>query len=264
MRRIALSLAAGLTLIGPVARSQTATVDDKSDKTVTTDKADKKPTYDARHHDLRPLETFYLSNASSVNAGNEILTALRLMLDPVDKLYLTPSVNAISVRADSPDDIALVKQLVSELDRPQKVYRLTYAIDESDSGKRVGTQHFALLVAGGNHTILKQGSKVPIVTGSYNHDQNESQTQMTYLDIGLNIDAEVDDFSGGLKLRSKLEQSSVAEERSGIGPTDPIVRQSVLEGTSLLTLGKPMVLGALDVPGSTRHLDISVVAEQVK
>jgi hypothetical protein len=87
---------------------------------------------------------------------------------------------------------------------------------------------------------------------------------MTYLDIGLNVDAEVDDFSGGLKLRSKLEQSSIAEEKSGIGPTDPIVRQSVLEGTSLLTLGKPMVLGALDVPGSTRHLDISVVAEQVK
>jgi type II secretory pathway component GspD/PulD (secretin) len=262
MRRIALSVAVGLTLLGPMARAQTTPADDKNEKAAATEKSVNKPPF-VGHHDTRPVETFYLSNASSLNAGNEILTALRLMLDPADKLYLTPSLNAISVRADS-DDIVLVKQLVSELDRPQRVYRLTYTINESDSGKLVGTQHFALLVAGGNHTILKQGSKVPIVTGSYNHEQNENQTQMTYLDIGLNVDAEVDDFSGGLKLRSKLEQSSIAEEKSGIGPTDPIVRQSVLEGTSLLTLGKPMVLGALDVPGSTRHLDISVVAEQVK
>jgi type II secretory pathway component GspD/PulD (secretin) len=263
MRRIALSLAVGLTLIGQVASAQTAPVDDKSDKAGATDKADKKPLNDARHHDTRPLETFYLANASSQNAGNEVLTALRLMLDPVDKLYLSPSINAISIRADA-DEIALAKQLLAELDRPQKVYRLTYTIDESDSGKRVGTQHFALLVANGNRTTLKDGSKVPIVTGSYNHEQNESQTQMTYLDIGLNIDASVEELSGGVGLRSKVEQSSVAEEKSGVGPTDPIVRQSVLEGTSVLTLGKPMVLGALDVPGSTRHLDISVVAEQVK
>jgi type II secretory pathway component GspD/PulD (secretin) len=263
MKSNVVCLALGLMMVGPAARGQTAPVDDKSDKTAAADRADKKPSSDTRHHDSRPLETFYLSNASAVNAGNEILTALRLLLDPSDKLYLTPSENAVSLRAD-PDEIALAKQIISELDRPQKVFRLTYTIDESDAGKRVGIQHFSMLVAAGNRTTLKEGSKVPIVTGSYNYEKNDSQTQMTYLDIGLNVDATVDDFTGGVKLRSKVEQSSMAEEKSGVGPSDPIVRQSVLEGTSLLTLGKPIVLGALDVPGSTRHLDISVVADQVK
>jgi hypothetical protein len=39
------------------------------------------------------------------------------------------------------------------------------------------------------------------------------------------------------------------------------VRQTVFEGTSVLTPGKPMTLGSLDVPGSTRHLEIQVMIE---
>jgi hypothetical protein len=53
----------------------------------------------------------------------------------------------------------------------------------------------------------------------------------------------------------------MAEERSGVGPQDPIVRQTALEGTSFLTPGKPVILGSLDIPGSTRHLDVDVMME---
>jgi hypothetical protein len=30
-----------------------------------------------------------------------------------------------------------------------------------------------------------------------------------------------------------------------------------------LALGKPLVLGSLDIPSSTRHMDVEVVMEQV-
>ncbi len=39
------------------------------------------------------------------------------------------------------------------------------------------------------------------------------------------------------------------------------IRQSVLEGTSFLTTGKPLVLGSFDIPGSTRHTEVTVVME---
>lgn len=45
---------------------------------------------------------------------------------------------------------------------------------------------------------------------------------------------------------------------------DPIVRQITLEGTSILTPGKPTILGSLDVPGTTRHLDVEVAMELVR
>jgi hypothetical protein len=40
--------------------------------------------------------------------------------------------------------------------------------------------------------------------------------------------------------------------------------QATLQSTALLTAGKPVMLGSLDVPGSTRHLDIEVVLEPVR
>ena len=135
---------------------------------------------------------------------------------------------------------------------------------ETDGGKRVGVQHFAMLVAAGQRTVMKQGSKVPIATGSYGASGSSGpQTQFTYTDVGMNFDVNLDELANGVRLRSKVEQLGVAEQSSGVGVADPIIRQSLLEGTSFLTAGKPVVLGSIDIPGSTRHLDIEVVMEQV-
>jgi hypothetical protein len=48
-----------------------------------------------------------------------------------------------------------------------------------------------------------------------------------------------------------------------VGAADPIIRQTVLEDSSYLMVGKPVVLGALDIPGGTRHQEIEVAAELV-
>jgi len=74
----------------------------------------------------------------------------------------------------------------------------------------------------------------------------------------------VDGYLDGVRLRTKVVQSSVAEERSSVGAPDPIIRQTTLEGTSTLVQGKTLVLGSLDVPGSTRQQEVEVVAELVR
>ncbi len=209
------------------------------------------------------MKTYYLHNTSQPNDGNEILTGLRLMLSPSTKLYLVPSQNAIVLRG-CPDDYARAQKLIDDLDRPRKKFRLTYTITESDGGKRIGVQHVSLFAQEAQRTTLKNGSKVPIVTGSINQD-NQTQTQMTYLDIGLSFDATATSANGDeVTLKSRVDQSSIAEEKSGVGPQDPVVRQSTLENVALLTQGKPQVLGSLDITGTTRHLEIEVVADPVK
>jgi type II secretory pathway component GspD/PulD (secretin) len=232
-----------LVLSGPIARAQTTPAD-------------------AQPNPLS-VQTFYLTNVSQTSDALELTNALRNLLDPHDKIYLVPSQNAIFVQG-SPDQLVLTRKLLNDLDRPKKTYRLTYTIAESDDGKRVGVQHFAMIVVTGQRTSLKQGSKVPVATGSYIAANSQTQTQMTYLDVGMNFDATLDEFANGVRLNSKVEQSSIAEERSSAGAQDPIVRQTVLQGTSFLTQGKPLILGSLDIPGSTRHLDIEVVMELVK
>lgn len=143
-----------------------------------------------------------------------------------------------------------------------RAYRLTYTLTETDGGKRVGTQHFSMIVVNGRTTKVRQGSRVPLATGALSNSGG-AQTQIQYMDVGLRIEASLDSSIDVVRLNSNVEQSSIAEEKSGLGAQDPIVRETILEGTSILTEGKPVMLGSMDIPGSTRHLDVEVVMEPV-
>ena len=213
--------------------------------------------------ETEPITTFYLANTSQPNDANEILTAVRNMVAPTDRIYLVPSRNAIVMRA-LPDDIQLTRKLIADLDRPRKTYHLTYVVSEMDAGKRIGLQRFSMVIAAGAKTELREGNRVPVSTSSLAPGNTTGQATVTYIDIGLNIQAALDQSTEGLNLRSKIEQSSVAEERSGLGTPDPIIRQTILEGTSSLTPGKPLSLGSLDIPGSTRHLEVEATLEIIR
>ncbi len=207
-----------------------------------------------------PVHTFYLKNSSQPNDSNEILTGLRLMLDPGIKIYLTPKDNAILIKA-LPDDLATAAKLIAELDRPRPSYRLTYTVDEMDGGKKLKTQTYAVLVAAGQRTTLKEGSKIAVSTGKFDVSSAIAETQMTYLDVGLNFDSTLTEVTGGVQLTSKVEQSSVAP---GSGqPLNPSVNQIVITGVANVPLGKAVKIGSLDVPDSTRHLDIEATVEAV-
>jgi hypothetical protein len=143
-------------------------------------------------------------------------------------------------------------------------YRLTYTITELDGEKRIGTQHFSMTVdPNTGDSQFKLGSRFPVMTGSSN-PESSTQTQVQYVDVGLNVTARMKEYPTGVEIHSKVEQSGVSEEQSTVGRNDPVIRQAVLQNTALLTLGKPTLLGSLDVPGSTRHLDIEVVLETVR
>jgi len=207
-------------------------------------------------------QTIYLVNMTQQNDLNDVQTALRNMLGKA-KIYAVPSQNAITIRG-SAEDVHLAQKICADLDHPKKVYRLTFTIHDAESAQHADAHHFSLVVAAGGKTTFKLGSKVPIVTGNFDVATSSANTQVQYQDVGLAIEASVDAYAdGGLRLRSKIEQSSVAEEKSGVCAQDPVVRQTVLDGTASLTPGKPFVLGSIDVPGTTRQQEIEVVADLV-
>ena len=208
------------------------------------------------------VRVFYLSSVTQVNDANEILATIRSISDPDVRIFLMLSENAITVRGNA-EQMAMVERLLKELDRPKKTFRLIYTVREMDGGKMIGVQHFAMVLATGGRTVMKQGSRVPVATGSVDTTAGHPQTQFTYLDVGLNVDASIDGYLDGVRLRTKVEQSSAAETHSLMGVDEPVIRQTVLEGTTILTQGKPVVLGSADVSGSTRRLVVEVVLEAV-
>jgi type II secretory pathway component GspD/PulD (secretin) len=240
-----LAIAFALILSGPIAWSQDA-------------QAPAKP-----NPDTLPVRTFYLNNVSQQSDSNEIVTSIRNIL-PVNtaKIYAVPSQNAIVVRA-TPDDLALAQKIITDLDRPKKNYRLTYTVTEIDGGKQIGVQHYSMIMTSGQTTSLKLGNKVPIATGSYSAGGTNSgpmQTQYSYVDVGMNFDATLTEMGNNAMLKSSVDRSSVAPEKSDVG-AQPIVRQAALRGESFLAPGKPLVLGSMDIPGSTSHLQLEVVME---
>jgi hypothetical protein len=168
--------------------------------------------------------------------------------------------------------VCAVAQLGAQKDAPKSndhasdttattTYRLTYTVTELDGQKQVGVQHYSLTVnADNSNSEIKVGSRMPIAVGS-----NGKDSEFQYVDLGLNISARIREFTSGVYVYSKLDQSSAAEDQSSASPKNiPVLRQAVLQNTALLTAGKPVMLGSLDVPGSTRHLDIEVVLEPVR
>ena len=156
-------------------------------------------------------QTFHLAHAYQTRDLNDIQTDLRNLFTGA-RIYGVDTQHAISVQG-SAEELALAQKVIEDLDKSRKLYRITYMITQMDGGKRVGAEHFELVVAEGTRTILKQGSRVPIVTGSHDNGAGKQNTEVQYQDVGLNIDAAVD----GEILHSKLEQTSPAEERSVVG-----------------------------------------------
>jgi hypothetical protein len=256
MKRTAsiLAIAFALFLCGPIARSQGAPAAAKP----SSETPPAKP-----NPDTLPVRTFYLSNVAQQYEANDIVSSIRNILPNNDRIYVVSSQNAIVVRG-TPEDLALTQKVITDLDRPKKNYRLTYTVTEMDGGKQIGVQHYAMIMTSGQTTSLKLGNRVPVATGASTAGVAANlveQTQFTYIDVGMNFDATLTAMGENAMLKSSVDQSGAAPEKSDSVPHQPIIRQASLKGESFLAPGKPLVLGSMDIPGSTSHTQIEVVME---
>jgi type II secretory pathway component GspD/PulD (secretin) len=259
--RLLAGVALGLMLFAPGVRAQTPSADSKPPEGKPSETKIPPETY----------QTFYLANLAQQNDLNDIQTDLRNMF-PKARLYAISSQNAISMRG-TPEDVQLAQKMISDLDRPRKTYRLTYTITETEGGTRTGTRQLNFVLTPAMKTSLRKGIKVPVFTGETSAESKTQSTpvqyvgaQVKYQDVGLFVQATADEIQNGARLRlwSRVSQSSLAEDKSGLGAQDPIIDETVLEGISTLVLGKPLSLGSFDLPGSARKQQIEVVLELVQ
>jgi general secretion pathway protein D len=80
------------------------------------------------------VQTFYLTNVSQQNDANEILVAIRNLLDPSIKVFLVTSQNAIILRA-TPDELILAEKLINDLDRTRAEVVVDVAVLEVSRSK---------------------------------------------------------------------------------------------------------------------------------
>jgi type II secretory pathway component GspD/PulD (secretin) len=207
-------------------------------------------------------QTFFLHHAVEQNQATEMQQVLRNVL-PRSRIIYVGQQNAICIQATA-DDMATAQKIIADLDRSIATWRLTFTLTETEGGHAEGTpQRVAVVVTQGSKTNLKLGNKVPVVTGGSGADPSPSSSQVQYVDVGLNIYAKIDGASDTPLLETKIEQSNVADERSGIGTQDPLIHQTSLDEELNLIEARALTIGTLDLPGSTRQEKIEVTAERV-
>jgi type II secretory pathway component GspD/PulD (secretin) len=205
-------------------------------------------------------QTVFLTNATEQRELNDIQTDLRNVF-PRMKIYGVSSQLAITL-VGTPDEVDAAQKMIAELDRPRKTYRITYTLTELENGSHAGAQKYVLIAASGEQSSLVAGTKVPIFTAA--PDKPGAPAQIQYIDLGLKIRATPQSSANGLRLATSVERSSVAGEKPLVGAQDPTINQTTFNATANLIEGTPQALGSLDVPGTTKRLEIAVVAEAVK
>ncbi len=139
-------------------------------------------------------------------------------------------------------------------------------MSELQDGKKINQRSYSMILSSDEKkNIIKSGSRVPVVTGSFN-SEGKPMNQFQYLDIGVNIEARLSEAEADwLKLDGDVDMSSVLQsEQSSTGPGQPIIRQNRQAFYAMIHPDKPTIIASLDDVNSTRTTQIEVTATRLK
>ena len=148
--------------------------------------------------------------------------------------------------------------------QPVQPYRLDFSFNEAADGRVLNTRHYSMNLTAGNSDEIKIGTRVPVSSGSSSGPPATAQYQ--YLDIGTNIWSQLREHGDELILVVKGEISNLdveTGEHSGAF-LPPVVRQIKINGSTLLVVGKPIMIGSVDDPNSKRQFQLEVTVTKLR
>ena len=147
--------------------------------------------------------------------------------------------------------------------QPVQPYRLDFAFNELADGKIVNTRHYSMNLTAGESNEIKIGARVPVTSSA---SPGTDIVQWQYLDVGTNIWAQLREHGDELILavRSDVSNLDTNNEPEHGKVSNPIVRQIKISGSTLLAVGKPILIGSMDDPNSKRQFQLEVTVTKLK
>lgn len=146
--------------------------------------------------------------------------------------------------------------------QPIEPYRLDFTFKELADGKFVNTRHYSLDLTAGESNEIKIGTRVPVVSAT---SPNSTASQWQYLDVGTNIWAQLREHGDEcmLVVRSDVSNLDTSSDSEHAGSM-PIIRQIKISGSTLLVVGKPILIGSMDDPNSKRQFQLEVTVTKLR
>jgi hypothetical protein len=142
-------------------------------------------------------------------------------------------------------------------------YRLEYVLREMDGTKEISKRTYMVSSrSDGSLGQLRAGTRVPVAT-DVTTGPNKT-TQISYIDVGVNIDTRSLQGAGGMWLNVSAEISSIAPNESANALPSPMIRQARNNSNVPFTEGKSILVFSADDPTSTHRFELSVTATQLK
>ena len=143
--------------------------------------------------------------------------------------------------------------------KPLAAYRLNFALSELDDGKKVNARQYALNLVPGYQPSneLKIGTRVPV---------EAKQGEMQYIDVGTSIWSRMMQQGDAVELEvhADLSNFAVTDQSTQATPSMPLLRQLRINASTVVALGKPMLVGVVDDPNSKRQYQLEVTVTQLR
>ena len=145
-------------------------------------------------------------------------------------------------------------------------YRLDFTVKELEDSKAVNSRNYTLLIEarsehgrsarGAGSGQVRAGTRVPVAAGDKG---------MQYMDVGIVINADLDETDDGLSLSGYTELSTLALPDGATSPSSTPMVGSIRSNISTeLTTGKSILLSSVDDPVSKRRYQVEVTATKLK
>ena len=143
-------------------------------------------------------------------------------------------------------------------------YKVEFLIRDGGDPATKATRRYTLLMDQGRKSVLKMGNRLPVSTGSFlpNSPGASPITQYTYLDVGASIECSINETNGRIEMHGNLDLSSVMQHDAA-PRANPTLAQTRLDLSTVVELGKPTVIAAIDDPAGARQFQVEATVTRI-
>lgn len=165
----------------------------------------------------------------------------------------------------------------SKAEQPEKAihaYRLDFSLNEFAGEKKINTRHYSITSdVPGERQEIKIGTRVPVATASIptsasagSGSNSVVSTEYQYLDVGTHIWCSLKEHGDELELQAGSDISNIDAEgaRDTNNQLGPVVRQIKIIGSTIVVLGKAIIIGSADDPASNRQFQLEVTVSKLR
>jgi hypothetical protein len=159
-------------------------------------------------------------------------------------------------KARAQESGSATKTAEQEVPKLVEAYRLDFSINELEDGKKINTRQYSMNLNGNDTNEINIGTRVPV---------EGKQGEVQYMDVGTNISGRLQTRNGQLQLFTHTTVNNFAmPEHAQEHDSRPVIRQLKIGGSTVVVLGKPMVLGVADDPNSKRQFQVEVTVTKLR